>query len=142
MASSQHRMEENANRSRKEVETFKEGDIVWLNLKNIETPQLSKKLSWINAKYEVFKVVDSHSIELNTQSGIWPRFHVDLLKRAAADPLPSQIIVYAQPLPIVPKTSDIGRQNTNKEPEQESFVDRILRTEKEELVKVITAYFL
>ncbi|KAI0995999.1 hypothetical protein K3495_g12181, partial [Podosphaera aphanis] len=87
MSSSQHRMEEYANQKKKESEIFKVGDQVWLNLRNIQTPQLSKKLSWITAKYKVTKVIDSHCVELNSPSGIWPRFHVDLLKRAAADPL-------------------------------------------------------
>ena len=77
MASSQQKMEEYANKKRKEAEIFREGDKVWLSLKNIQTPQLSKKLSWVNEKYQVTKVIDSHSVELNTPKGIWPRFHVD-----------------------------------------------------------------
>lgn len=82
MASSQHAMEKHTNRNRKEAETLKKVDKVWLNLKNVQTPQLSKKLSWINGKYQVTKITDSHCVELNTPSEIWPRFHVDLLKRA------------------------------------------------------------
>ena len=70
MASAQERMEHYANKFRKEAEIFKPGDRVWLNLKNIQTPQLSKKLSWLNAKYQVTKVIDSHSVELNTPTGI------------------------------------------------------------------------
>ncbi|POS85376.1 hypothetical protein EPUL_001555 [Erysiphe pulchra] len=98
MALAQYRMEEYANKSRNEVEVFKEGDRVWLDLKNIQTPQLSKKLSWINAKYKVAKIIDSHCVELDTPSSILPRFHVDSLKRAAMDPLPSQTwIGFAEP---------------------------------------------
>ncbi|KAI0996566.1 hypothetical protein K3495_g11617 [Podosphaera aphanis] len=129
MASAQQRMEEYANRKRSEAEIFKVGDRVWLNLKNIQTPQLSKKLSWINAKYQVTKIIDSHSVELNTPSGIWPRFHVDLLKRAATDPLPSQILDDVQPPPIQPDMQEDGKEyafeNANIH-----VVEKILRSEK------------
>lgn len=40
-----------------------------------------KKLSWVNAKYRVTKVISPHVVELDVPSGIWPKFHVDLLKR-------------------------------------------------------------
>ncbi|KAI1007185.1 hypothetical protein K3495_g1031 [Podosphaera aphanis] len=99
MASSQHKMEEYANQKRRGSEILKVGDRVWLNLRNIQTPQLSKKISWINAKYQVAQVIDSHYVELNTPSEIWPRFYVDLLKRAV-DPLPSQFTDDIQPPPI------------------------------------------
>lgn len=89
MASSQSGMEEFTNKTRNEAEIFKLGNHVWLNLKNIQTSQLSKKVSWINPKYKVTKVINSHSVELDTRKGIWPRFYVDLLKRAAIDSLPS-----------------------------------------------------
>ncbi|KAI1000740.1 hypothetical protein K3495_g7457 [Podosphaera aphanis] len=83
-------MEESANRGRQQSENFKEGDRVWLNLKNVETPRLSKKLAWLHNKYRVVKVISSHVVELDVPTGIHPRFNADLLKRAAEDPLPSQ----------------------------------------------------
>ncbi|KAI0992594.1 hypothetical protein K3495_g15591 [Podosphaera aphanis] len=128
MASSQHRMEEYANQKRKESEIFKVGDRVWLNLRNIQTPQLSKKLSWINAKYQVTKVIDSHCVELNTPSGIWPRFHVDLLKRAAADPLPSQVTDDIQPPPIQSPIDENGIPYPD-----EQVVEKILRAENKKI---------
>ena len=107
------------------------GDRVWLNLKHIQTPQLSKKLSWVHAKYQVIKVNDTHTVQLNTPSGIWPTFHVDLLKRAATDALPSQIVDDSQPLPITPDDPEcIIRDNNNTE---EQYVEKILRAEKKRL---------
>lgn len=129
MASAQQRIEEYANKKRIEADVFKKGDKVWLNLRNIQTPQLSKKLSWINAKYEVIKVIDSHTVELNTPSGIWPRFHVDLLKRAAIDPLPSQKIDDAQPPPIQPQIRSDQDLTKEQEQENEQYVEEILRAE-------------
>jgi hypothetical protein len=120
MASTQQRMEDNSNRNRDQAQVFKVGDAVWLNLKNISTPQASKKLSWLNAKYRVQKVVSPHVVELDVPTGIFPRFHVDLLKRASEDPLPSQVVEDAQPPPLIPATED-------REAEHE--VERILRAE-------------
>ena len=45
MATVQQRMESSANLKRQPQERFQIGDIVWLNLKNVPTPQISKKLS-------------------------------------------------------------------------------------------------
>lgn len=119
MASAQQRMESSANKNRQPQELFKVGDHVWLNLKNISTPQLSKKLSWINAKYRITKIISPHVVELDVPSKIWPRFHVDLLKRDPHDPLPSQISKDMQPPPMI-----------NDDGEEEQVVDKILRAEK------------
>ncbi|KAI1005059.1 hypothetical protein K3495_g3151 [Podosphaera aphanis] len=89
-ATAQQRYEENANRFRKQPETFKVGDKVWLSLQNINTPQLSKKLSWLHAKYEVTAVPVPLTVELNVPGKIRKRFHVELFKRAGNDPQPSQ----------------------------------------------------
>lgn len=42
MASAQQRMEDQANKSRNPSPLFRKGDKVWLNLKNIQTPQPKK----------------------------------------------------------------------------------------------------
>lgn len=120
MATRQQEMEDQANRSRGAQERFEVGDLVWLKLKNISTPQLSKKLSWINAKYRVTKVISPHVVELDVPTNIHPRFHVDLLKRAPENPLPSQKTDDTQPPPI--------EENEYGEPEY--LVERILRSRK------------
>lgn len=90
MASAQQVMEEQANKSRSSSPLLHPGDKVWLNLKNIETPQQKKKLAWKNAKKTTAKIISSHIVELDIRSKIWPRVHVDLLRRARNDPLLSQ----------------------------------------------------
>jgi hypothetical protein len=115
-------MENDANCSRQAVETLQKGNKVWLNLKNINTPQMSKKLSWTQAKYQIEKQILPMVYELaNLPTGIHNRFHVDLLWRAATEPLSSQITNGTQPLPLVPETED---------QEAESEVERIPRAER------------
>jgi hypothetical protein len=96
---------------------FQIGDKVWLKLKNIKTDRSSKKLDWLNAKYEVIDIPGSHTVTLNTPPGIHPVFHVMLLQRATEDPLPSQKRQDVQPPALKP--GDEGA-----EPEYE--VERIL----------------
>ena len=121
MASVQQRMEDSANRRRTPAERFEVGDKVWLNLKNISTPQLKKKLAWVNAKYTVIEVIHPHTVKLNVPSGIWPTFHVELLHRASENPLPSQVVHDEQPPPVLPETD---------EHEAEYEVDKVLRAER------------
>ncbi|KAI0994170.1 hypothetical protein K3495_g14012 [Podosphaera aphanis] len=125
MASAQQQMEDQANRSRIPAPIFRVGDKVWLNLKNIQTPQPKKKLAWVSGKYTVTKVISPHVIELDVPSGIHPRFHVQLIRRAGQDPLPSQVVDDAQPPPVYPE--DLNQDNSG-EPEQ--YVERILRAER------------
>jgi hypothetical protein len=71
-----------------------------LNLKNIKILQLLKKLFWLNAKYEIIEVISFYVMELNVPGHIYPRFHVDLLKRAENDLFPLQIRDDIQPPPL------------------------------------------
>ncbi|KAI0996563.1 hypothetical protein K3495_g11619 [Podosphaera aphanis] len=118
MASVQQRMESSANKKRQPQQQFEEGDLVWLNLKNIKTPQLSKKLAWVNSKYRIIKIISPHVVELDVPSKIFPRFHVELLKKDPQNPLPSQISRDMQPSPLI-----------NADGENEQTVERIVRAE-------------
>lgn len=93
-------MEDNANCGRQQAIKFKLGDYKSLNLENIETPRPSKILSWLHAKYNIVKIISCHVVELDTLIGIHPRFHVDLLKKASNNLLPSQLQNDYQPDPI------------------------------------------
>lgn len=90
MAYTQQDMERQSNRRRDPAPSYRVGDKVWLSLKNIRTDRPSKKLDWKNAKYTVTELVGTHAVRLNTPPGIHPVFHVDLLRPASTDPLPSQ----------------------------------------------------
>lgn len=101
LAWAQQEMEHQANRSRAPAPEYRTGDYVWLKLKNIKTDRPSKKLDWKNAKYQVQEVIGSHAVRLNTPQGIHPVFHVDLIRPAGEDPLPSQRTDDAQPPAIL-----------------------------------------
>lgn len=101
MASAQQRYESQANRYRRQPERFKVGDKVWLDLRNVKTPQLSKKLSWQHAKYTVIATPDPLTVELDVPGNIHKRFHVELVKRAGTDPFPSQNRDDAQNPPLL-----------------------------------------
>ena len=119
MASAQQRAESYANSSRRQSEKFKVGDKVWLDLRNISTPQLCKKLAWLHAKYEVTSVPDALTVELNVPGNIHKRFHIELVKKAGNDPFPSQLKDDSQNPPIIDKLGD---------PEYE--IESILRARK------------
>ena len=76
------------------------GDWVWLDLRNVRTTRTSKKLDWKSGKYQVTRVRDPYWVELavpwETKS-----FHVDKLRPASNDPLPSQQTDDSSPAAIV-----------------------------------------
>ena len=73
------------------------GNKVWLYLKNIHTDWPNKKLDWKNAKFTIIKLISTHTVWLDTPPGIYPIFHVDLLRPASTDPLLSQVSDNVQP---------------------------------------------
>jgi len=97
MATAQEQQERTANRHRQPAPAYRQGDKVWLNLKNISTDRPSKKLDWLHAKYTVTKAISPHTYELDVPRGIHNRFHSTLLRPAAEDPLPSQELDDADP---------------------------------------------
>lgn len=101
MVYAQQDMERRTNQRRDPAPNYHIGDKVWLSLKNIRTDRPNKKLDWKNAKYTITDVVGTHAVRLNTPPGIHPVFHVDLLRPASTDPLPSQLSDDTQPPAIV-----------------------------------------
>ena len=102
MAYAQQVQESQANKTRSPAPTYQVGDKVWLNLKNFKRlGQSTKKFDWKNAKYTVTKVISPYAVRLNVPGSKFPTFHVDQLRLAATDPLPSQIVDNSQPEPIV-----------------------------------------
>jgi transposase InsO family protein len=111
----QQRQESDANRKRRPAEQFKVGDEVWLSLRNIKTDRPSKKLDWLHNKYKVTAVPSPLTVTLDVPQGIHPTFHVELIERAADDPLPSQTSTDTRPGPVLVPSGEDGE-------EQEEFV--------------------
>lgn len=101
IATAQDRQQTQANRNRQAAPIYEPGGKVWLNLKNTQSERPSKKLRWLHARYEVIEVPSPHTVRLNVPSVVHPTFHVDLVRPAASDPLPSQIVDDTQPPPIL-----------------------------------------
>ena len=121
MALAQETQERHANRGRQAAEAFRVGDRVYLRLRNVRTLRPSKKLDWLALPYRVTAVIGSHTVKLDTPSGIHPVFHVNLIRRARDDPLPSQTFSDPEPPPIT-------REEAAEElVEGEYRVDSILR---------------
>jgi hypothetical protein len=86
MAAAQERQERYINRNRDPAPVYKPGDMVWLDLRNIRTFRISKKLDWTYGRYRIVKKISSHAYELNVSGKIHPVFHVNLLKPNPANP--------------------------------------------------------
>jgi hypothetical protein len=75
MAVAQQNQEEATNRRREQAFQYKVGDKVWLDLSNIRTDRISKKLDWKHVKFTVLEVIGTHSYRLDTPPGIHNVFH-------------------------------------------------------------------
>ncbi|KAK5791000.1 hypothetical protein VI817_006309 [Penicillium citrinum] len=96
----QEEQQNSANRTRQAVSIYKENDLVWLNLKNIHSARSYKKLDWLYAQYKILEILFSHTVKLDTPGDIHPVFYVDLVRPAASDPLPTQIVDDSRSPPI------------------------------------------
>ncbi|KAM3497442.1 hypothetical protein MY10362_009212 [Beauveria mimosiformis] len=121
IAFTQQRQKESADKARRPAEVFRKGDQVWLSLRNIATSRPNKKLDWVRSKYTVIDVPTPLTVTLDVPGNLHKTFHVDLVERAADDPLPSQIRDDWAPEPIL---VDDGVGST---PVPEYQVERILR---------------
>lgn len=83
-----------ANVHRTPAPSYKPGDLVWVNSKNIRTLRPRKKLDWKNlGPFKVIEPVGTHAyrLELPPRMRYHPVFHVSLLRPASNDPVPGQV---------------------------------------------------
>ena len=98
---------------------------MWLKLKHIKTTQPIKKFDWIALLYRVLAYIGTHTVQLDTLLGIHPIFHVSLVKKAAEDPLPSQLTINNEPGMIFDTPEDSFSVAINSDGEY--TIERILR---------------
>ena len=125
MAVAQEAQERHSNTRRLVGDEFRPRDRVWLKLKHVKTMQPIKKLEWIALPYRVLACIDTHVIQLDTPPGIHPVFHVSLVKKAAEDPLPSQLTIDNESGMIFDTPKDPSSVTINSDGEY--TIKRILR---------------
>jgi hypothetical protein len=135
MAKAQQDQELQANRSRNIAPAYKVGDKVYLNLRNIRTDRPSKKLDSRAAKFTVTEVVGPSAYRLDTPPGIHNVFNVDLLRPAADDPLPSQLVDDPQPPAILVDNEEEWQVEKILDERQKKLSGKGSRTRQEYLVK-------
>ena len=124
MAVAQEAQERHSNTRRLVGNEFRLGDRVWLKLKHVKTMRPIKKLDWIALPYRVLACIGTHVVQLDTSPGIHRVFHISLVKKAAEDPLPSQLTIDNEPGMIFDTPEDPSSVAINSDGEY--TIDRIL----------------
>jgi hypothetical protein len=107
IAFTQQRQQDTTNRSRRPAERFEIGDKVWFSLRNVKTNRPSRKLDWLQARYTVVAVPSPLTVTLDLPGDLHKTVHVDLVERAASDPLPNQDRLDSRPGPVlIPEEDD------------------------------------